>query len=209
MSIELVSLEQLQEIAREYGYWAVFIGIALENTGIPIPGETITIVGGFLAGSGELNYWLVLVTAIAGAILGDNFGYWLGKIGGWNFLLRVGNLFRIEEKKLEQARHQFTRNASKAVFFGRFITLLRIFAGPMAGIAEMPYYQFLLCNFGGAAAWASIMVTLSFFVGRIIPLAQLVTWIAQFGFLALLLVILWIIIPIWWESRLEKLKSEN
>ncbi len=205
MSLELISLEQIQEIAREYGYGAVFVGIALENTGIPIPGETITIVGGFLAGSGELNYWWVLFAAIAGAVLGDNFGYWIGKIGGWKFLLKVGKLFRIDEQQLEKARNKFTNNAPKAVFFGRFITLLRIFAGPMAGIAEMPYPQFILCNFGGAAVWALIMVTLSFSVGKIIPLAQLVSSIAQFGLLALLLVIAWIVIPIWRESRQQKM----
>ncbi|MEO8893023.1 MAG: DedA family protein, partial [Coleofasciculaceae cyanobacterium] len=70
MSFEFLSLETIQEIARQYGYWAVFLGIALESIGIPLPGETITIVGGFLAGSGELSYWLVLGSAIAGTVLG-------------------------------------------------------------------------------------------------------------------------------------------
>ncbi|MBR8828584.1 MAG: DedA family protein [Gomphosphaeria aponina SAG 52.96 = DSM 107014] len=205
MSIEFLSLENIQEIANLYGYWAVFIGIALENTGIPLPGETITIVGGFLAGSGELNYWLVLASAIAGAVLGDNFGYWIGKFGGWQFLQRLGKFFRIEEEKLLEARKQFSKNAPRAVFFGRFITLLRIFAGPMAGIAQMPYQQFLLCNFCGAAVWASIMVTLSFFVGRIVPLPQLVNWVAQFGIFALFLVVAWIVIPLWLESRKPKI----
>jgi membrane protein DedA with SNARE-associated domain len=209
MSIELLSLEQIQEIAGEYGYWAIFTGIALENTGIPIPGETITIVGGFLAGSGELDYWWVLITAIAGAVLGDNFGYWLGKFGGWKLLLKIGNVFRIQEKQLKRAREEFSRNGAKAVFFGRFLTLLRIFAGPMAGIAEMPYAKFLLCNVAGATAWASIMVTISFFVGRLIPLKDLVSWITKFGVFALLLVIAWIIIPLWRENRLQKLESKN
>ena len=151
MSIELFTLDNLQEIARIYGYWAVFVGIALENMGIPLPGETITIIGGFLAGSGELNYWWVLSSATAGAVLGDNFGYWVGRTGGWQLLVRVGNIFRISEHQLEEAKDRYSRNAVRAVFFGRFITLLRIFAGPLAGITRMPYKQFLLCNFGGAA----------------------------------------------------------
>lgn len=201
MSFEFLSLESIQEIAHQYGYWAVFLGIALENTGIPLPGETITIVGGFLAGSGELRYWWVLASAIAGAVLGDNFGYWIGRIGGWQLLLRVGKLFRITEQQLEEVKQQFSKNAPRAVFFGRFVALLRIFAGPMAGIAQMPYPQFLLCNFGGAALWASIMVTLSFFLGRIVPLQTLVSRIAQFGILALVLVITWFVVSIWRESR--------
>lgn len=209
MSFELLSLENVQEIASQYGYWAVFIGIALENTGIPLPGETITVVGGFLAGSGELNYWILLVSAIGGAVLGDNFGYWIGKIGGWQFLLRLGRFFRIQEVQLKEARNQFSKNAPRAVFFGRFVALLRIFAGPMAGIAQMPYPQFLLCNFSGAALWASIMVTVSFFLGRLVPLHELVRWIAKFGFIALLLVIAWIVIPFWLESRKPRLETKD
>ncbi len=206
---ELLSLENIQEIANQYGYWAVFCGIALENTGIPLPGETITIVGGFLAGSGELNYWLVLVSAIAGAVLGDNFGYWIGKIGGWPFLLRIGRLFRLQEKHIEKARKKFSDNAPRAVFLGRFVALLRIFAGPMAGIAQMPYGQFLLCNFAGAALWAGTMVSLSFFLGRIIPLAKLVHSIAQFGVLALVLVIGGLFVSWWWESRSLQLSAKE
>lgn len=209
MSFELLSLETIQEIARQYGYWAVFIGISLENTGVPLPGETITIVGGFLAGSGELNYWLVLGSAIAGAVLGDNFGYWLGRFGGWPLLQRVGKFFRFSETQLLEIRKQFSENAPRAVFFGRFVALLRIFAGPLAGIAEMPYPQFILCNFGGAALWASAMVTLSYFLGRLIPLKQVVSLVAQFGIIALVLVIASIGVPLWWEARKKKLQAEE
>ncbi|MFM6188743.1 MAG: DedA family protein [Planktothrix sp.] len=204
MSFEFVSLETIREIAHQYGYWAVFIGIALENAGIPLPGETITLVGGFLAGSGELKYWFVLGSAIAGAILGDNFGYWLGKWGGWPLLLRLGQLFRIREEQLHQVKEQFRQNAARAVFLGRFVALLRIFAGPLAGIAQMPYWQFFLCNAAGAAVWASVMVSLSYFVGNIISLEKLVAWVAQFAVLALILVVAWLVIPIWLETRKAK-----
>ncbi|MBD1805170.1 DedA family protein [Microcoleus sp. FACHB-SPT15] len=207
MSFEFLSLETIQEIARQYGYWAVFLGIALESAGIPLPGETITLVGGFLAGSGELNYWLVLGTAIAGAVIGDNFGYWIGKVGGWPFLVRVGRFFRITEEQLTEAKNQFSENAARAVFFGRFVALLRIFAGPMAGIAKMPYPQFILCNLAGGTLWASVMVTLSFFLGRVVPLEQLVSWVARFAIVALVLVIAWIAVPMWLESR--KLKQSS
>lgn len=194
--MEFFSLEQIQELARHYGYWAVFAGIAIENTGIPIPGETITIVGGFLAGSGELKYWLVLVTAIAGAVIGDNCGYWLGRIGGWKVLLKLSRFFRLPDEEVLKAKTKFLENAPQAVFFGRFITLLRIFAGPIAGIVEMPYFKFLFYNFMGATVWGVIIVTLSYFVGKMIPLEQLISVVTQFGIVALLVVIGWIAIPI-------------
>ncbi|AMW26642.1 MAG: DedA family protein [Limnospira sp. PMC 1291.21] len=204
MSFEVVSLETIKAIAHEYGYWAVFGGIALENAGVPLPGETITLVGGFLAGSGELNYWWVLGCAIAGAILGDNCGYWVGRWGGWPFLCLLGKLFRIKEEQLIEVKDQFSQNAAKAVFLGRFVALLRIFAGPLAGIAGMKYWKFFLCNGAGAILWASVMVSLAYFVGQVVPLPQLVSWVGEFAIIALLLVVAWFVIPMWWESRQAK-----
>jgi membrane protein DedA with SNARE-associated domain len=201
MSLELVSIETIQEIAHEYGYWTVFFGIMLENAGVPIPGETITLVGGFLAGSGELNYWFVLLSAIGGAVLGDNFGYWIGYYGGWTVLTRLGRLFRIQEEQLINVRDRFADNAAKAVFLGRFVALLRIFAGPLAGTAKMPYLYFLVCNTAGATVWAAAMVSLAYFVGRLVPLEQLIAWVAQFAIVALLLVLGWVGVLYWLEHR--------
>jgi membrane-associated protein len=204
MSLEFISLENIQEIAHQYGYWAVFLGILLENLGLPLPGETVTIVGGFLAGSHELNYWLVLGDAILGAFLGGTCGYTIGRLGGWPLLVRVGRLFRFSEERLLSIKEKFNQNAAKAVFFGRFFALLRVFAAPLAGIAGMPYGKFMLFNFAGATAWATVMVTLSFFAGRIIPLEQLVAWVGQFAIAALLILIALIAVPIWLESRQVK-----
>ncbi len=201
MSLELIPLETIQEIAHQYGYWAVFGGILLENTGIPIPGETITLAGGFLAGSGELDYWWVLGSALAGAIIGDNFGYWIGYLGGWSLLTRVGRLFRLKEEQLIDVRDRFAENAAKAVILGRFIALLRIFAGPLAGTARMPYLQFLFCNFLGASIWASVTVSVAYFAGRLVPLDQLVHWVAQSAFVVLGLLAAWIGFSYWWEHR--------
>jgi membrane-associated protein len=204
MSVDFISLETIQEFAHNYGYWAVFGGILLENLGIPLPGETVTVVGGFLAGSEELNYWLVLSSAITGAVIGGTCGYWIGRYAGWPFLLRLGRLFRISQERLLEVKDQFSQNAAKAVFFGRFIALLRIFAGPLAGIAEMSYGKFFLYNLAGATVWAFVMVTLAFFVGRIIPLEQLVAGVAKFGIAALLVAIAWVVVPFWLESRQVK-----
>ena len=189
MGWELFSLETLQELARQYGYMAVFFGIALENAGIPIPGETITLTGGFLAGSGDLKFGGVLLAAIAGAVLGDSCGYWVGRWGGWPLLTKAATWFNIPQAHLETARERFSQNAAGAVFFGRFVTLLRIFAGPMAGIAQMPYAKFLLYNIGGASIWATIMVSLAYFLGRVVSIEQIVTWVSQFGVFSLILIV--------------------
>lgn len=209
MSLELVSLETIQAIVGEYGYWTVFFGIMLENAGVPLPGETITLVGGFLAGSGELDYWYVLGSAIVGAVIGDNFGYWIGYVGGWSILTRLGRLFRMQETQLIEVRERFAANAAKAVFLGRFIALLRIFAGPLAGTAKMPYFKFLICNLAGAAVWASATVSLAYFVGRLVPLEQLIAWTAQFTLVALVLVLGWIGLSYWLDHRAKRLESNE
>ncbi|UIE37920.1 DedA family protein [Leptodesmis sichuanensis] len=204
MSLDFISTETIEEFAQHYGYWAVFLGILLENIGIPIPGETVTLAGGFLAGNDQLSYWLVLGNAVLGATLGGNVGYWVGRYGGWPLLLGIGRLVRIEETRLVALRDQFSENATKAVFLGRFVALLRIFASPLAGIAQMPYLKFLLYNTLGALAWAVVMVSLSYFAGQFIPLDKLVAWASQFALLTLLIVLAWLIIPFWLESRKAK-----
>ncbi len=204
MSFEFLSPEVIEEIAQQYGYWAIFFGILLENLGLPIPGETVTIVGGFLAGSDRLNYWLVLADAAAGAALGGTCGYWIGRLGGWALLVNLGKVFRVEEAQIQALKTQFSENAGKAVFIGRFIALLRMFASPLAGIAEMPFLKFMLYNVAGAMAWASVMVSLAFFAGQIVPLEKLVSLASQFGVGALLIAVAWIVIPFWLESRKAK-----
>jgi membrane-associated protein len=204
MSLDFISPEIVQDLAQRYGYWAIFFGILLENLGLPIPGETVTLAGGFLAGSDQLNYWFVVGDAALGATIGGNFGYWLGRWGGWSLLLNLGKLFRIQEPQLEELKRQFGENAGKAIFLGRFIALLRIFASPLAGIAEIPYWKFSLYNIAGAVTWASVMVTLAFFAGQILPLEKLMSLASQFGVVALLLVVAWIVVPFWLESRKAK-----
>ena len=95
----------------------------------------------------------------------------------------------------------------KAVFFGRFIALLRIFASPMAGVVEMPIGKFLAVNLAGATAWASVMTTIAFFVGKVVSLEQLLAWVSKFAIGALFIAIAWIVVPIWLESRAAKAEA--
>ncbi len=201
MSFEFFSPEIIEQIAQKYGYWAVFFGIFLENLGLPIPGETVTIVGGFLAGSHQLEVKWVLLDAACGAAAGGTVGYAIGAKGGWALLTNLGKLLRFQESQLEDLRRKFSENAGKAVFFGRFIALFRVFASPLAGISGMPFWTFMGYNVAGALTWASVMVGLSYFAGQVVPLEKLIDFATQFAFVALLLVAVAIGLPLWLESR--------
>ena len=188
-------LAELQGLLGRWGYLVIFVGMLLENAGLPLPGETITLLGGYAAGSGQLHVLGVMAAAAGGAVIGDNIGYWIGRRLGWRLLLRVGALLRQQPEQLELLRERFLRRAGLSVFLGRFVAVLRVLAGPLAGAVTMPYPRFLLCNVAGAVLWSSSMVTLAWLWGRWIPMERMLEGVVQFGLVALGLVLLLVLLP--------------
>jgi membrane protein DedA with SNARE-associated domain len=193
--MEGIDLASLQQLLQTWGYGVIFVAMLLENAGLPLPGETVTLLGGYAAGSGQLQVVAVMAAAAAGAIVGDNLGYWVGRRCGWGLILRVGRLLGQSPEQLERLRLTFQRHAGKSVLLGRFVAVLRVVAGPMAGAVHMPYGRFLLCNTTGALLWSGSMVTLAWLGGRWLPLHTLVQGVVQFGLGALLLVVLLLGLP--------------
>ena len=190
-----ISTETLQGLLQGWGYWVVFGAMLLENAGVPLPGETVTLLGGYAAGSGQLQLLGVMGAAAAGAILGDNLGYWVGRRAGWGLLLRGGRLLGRSPEQMENLRERFLRHAGKSVLLGRFVAVLRVLAGPMAGAVRMPYPRFLLFNMLGAVLWAGTMVTLAWLGGRWIPFERMVSGVVEFGIGALVLVVIVLLVP--------------
>ena len=201
---ELFSTASLQQLIQSWGYGVVFGAMLLESAGLPLPGETVTLLGGYAAGSGHLHVEGVIAAASGGAIVGDSLGYWVGRRAGWPLLLRVGRLLRQSPEQLEMVRTRFLRHAGKSVLFGRFVAVLRVLAGPMAGAVGMPYRRFLLCNCTGAVLWATTMVGLAWLGGRWIPFQRMVQGVMEFGLGAMALVAVIVLVP-WllskWEGR--------
>ena len=187
--------EALQQLLQTWGYGVIFVAMLLENAGLPLPGETVTLLGGYAAGSGQLHGLGVMAAAATGAILGDNIGYWVGRRAGWGLILRVGGLLRQSPEQLDRLREQFLRHSGKSVLLGRFVAVLRVVAGPMAGAVGMPYPRFLLCNAAGAVLWAGTMVSLAWLGGRWIPFDQMMRGVIQFGLGALALVTVTLVLP--------------
>ncbi len=165
------------------GYPGIAMIVGLESAGLPLPGETTLIAASYLAATGHLSLTLVIGSAAFGAVVGDSLGYAVGRRGGRRFLKRYGRYVGITAEKLIQADDYFARHGAKTVFFGRFVALLRILAGPLAGASRMPYRRFLAANVAGAVTWATTMGTLAFFFGK--PVAAFLSWLGVWALVAL------------------------
>ncbi len=149
-----------------YGYWTVFFGVMFENAGLPVPGETILVFAGFLAYHGELQLARAIGTAILGATVGDSLGYCLGRFGGVSLVEKYRKHFPFFFCRFDRAQALFLKHGQWAVFIGRFITGLRMFAGPLAGTFRMRYPRFLFFNFSGAVGWATTFGCVGFILGN-------------------------------------------
>lgn len=158
--------QNLSQLLAAYGYLAVFVLVAVESAGIPVPGETMLLTAAVYAGTThKLQIWLVIAAAIAGAILGDNAGFWIGREGGMRLLRRYGPYVRLDERKLKVGRYLFKRYGTWVVFFGRFIALLRALAAFLAGANGMPWDRFLIANAAGGVLWATAYGLAAYFLG--------------------------------------------
>ena len=139
-----------------YGYLVVFLLVMLESIGLPVPGETALIGAALYAGStGKLEIWAVIAVAIAGAIIGDNIGFSIGRYGGAKLLLRHGHKIGLHEGRLKIGIWLFRRHGGKVVFWGRFVSILRTYAAFLAGTNQMAWGRFLVFNAAGAVVWAT------------------------------------------------------
>jgi membrane protein DedA with SNARE-associated domain len=157
----------VHELIASYGYIAIFGIILLESSGIPLPGETILVAAAIYAGSHHmLDIRLIITTAAAAAIVGDNIGYWLGLTLGRKALLRWGHLIGLDRRKLDLGEYLFLRHGGKIVFLGRFVALLRVFAAVLAGANCFPPWKFLLFNVLGGITWAVVFGTGGYLLGH-------------------------------------------
>jgi membrane protein DedA with SNARE-associated domain len=166
------SPDVLTHLLDTWGYLAVFLFVAIESMGIPFPGETMLVTAGVYASTGHLKIQLVIAAAALGAIVGDNLGYLVGRRGGRPFLLRFGKYLHLDEARLARGQEFFERYGDRAVFFGRFVAVLRAWAAFLAGVNEMPYPKFFFFNAAGGIIWATLYGTLAYLLGKNLPLLE-------------------------------------
>lgn len=158
-----LNVDHLVEVA---GYPLLFVLVMAESGGAPIPGETALITAGVLASRGKLQIEWVIVTAAAAAIVGDNIGYLIGRKGGRWLLERPGRFHRQRLEVLKTGEPFFERHGAKAVFFGRFLLGLRVWASWLAGTTRMHWRTFVAWNALGGITWATGIGLLAYFLGN-------------------------------------------
>ena len=165
-------LGELLDLIGRYGYLAVFLGVMLESSGVPVPGETVLLLSGALAHRGVLDFGDAVVFGILGAVVGDQLGYWAGRRGGRAFVLRWGRFVLVTPERLGRAEAFFDRHGGRAVFLARFVSGLRVFGALVAGTSRMPWGRFALYNALGGAVWATAAVSIGYFLWASISLVE-------------------------------------
>ncbi len=186
----ILPIQTLQHFLDQWGYPVVLVFVMIESTGIPFPGETMLLLGAFFAASGHLSIYGVIASAAAGAIIGDNFGYWIGRKGGRPLIRRYGKYVFVKEKQLSQAERYFEHHGDKTVFFGRFISILRTWAAFLAGVNRMRWSIFLFYNAAGGIIWAIIYGIIGYFIGRAVGVNTIERYSSDVGYAAIAIVVI-------------------
>lgn len=162
----LASLIDVTHLIEVFGYPLLFVVVMAESSGVPVPGETGLIAASVAASQGKLQIELVIAIAAVAAIAGDNIGYQIGRKGGRWILERPGRFASQRRQVLLTGEPFFERHGPKAVFFGRFLLGLRVWASWLAGATHMRWRSFFLWNALGGICWATAIGLLAYFLGN-------------------------------------------
>ncbi|HWI45359.1 MAG TPA: DedA family protein [Rubrobacter sp.] len=190
-------MDRILSLIEHYGYLVILLGVMLESTGVPLPGETILLASGVLVQRRHRDLGDAIVFGILGSVLGDQIGYWAGREGGRPFVLRWGRYVFITPERLARAEAFFERHGGKAVFLARFISGLRVFGALVAGISRMRWGTFILYNALGGVVWATAVVLVGYFLGSSIGLVE--RWLG--GATLLLLAVLAVVVVFYLAYR--------
>lgn len=147
----------------------VLLLVGIESLGVPLPGETAVIIAVLASRnpSSDLEPWMVAVAAATGAVIGDSIGYRLGYVLGNRLLDWLCRRFprHVNAIRIDYFRHLMSRWGWPVVFFGRWVAILRILCGPLAGISRMHYRRFLAANVAGGVSWATSVTVIIWTLG--------------------------------------------
>ena len=162
-------MEWINSVIVNYGYFAVALMVGLESTGLPLPGETTLVLASIYASrSNSLSIVLIVAAASAGAIIGDNIGYFVGNRFGYPLLKRYGVRIGVPDARIKLGQYLFDRYGFWVVFLGRFVALLRILAAFLAGVNRMHWTHFFIANAAGGILWSGLFGFGGYYLGALV-----------------------------------------
>jgi membrane protein DedA with SNARE-associated domain len=184
------------------GYGGIILLMAIQSANIPIPSEIIMPFAGFLAASGQMNLWWITTAGVLGSVMGSLFSYWLGLFGGRPLVEKYGKYLLISKHDLDRSDDWFQKYGEAAVFFGRFLPIIRTFISFPAGVARMNLTKFTIYSFLGSIPWTLGLAYIGQKMGQ--NWENIRVYFHNFDYLILGLIIFGII---WWVWR--HLKNRN
>ena len=166
MHIISALVQWLVDTIGRMGYTGIISLMFLESSFFPFPSEVVMPPAGYLAWKGEMSLPLVLLSGIAGSLLGALFNYWIAVKLGRTFLLKYGKYFFVSPESINKADDFFSKHGHVSTLVGRLLPVIRQYISLPAGIARMPLKTFTLFTTIGAGAWVCVLTFAGYMLGE-------------------------------------------
>lgn len=174
--------------------------MVMESATLPVPSEVVLPLAGFLVFQGSIDFWLAVVVASIGSLIGTIIDYLIGMYLGRAAVLRYGRYVRLNEKHLAISENWFKKYGNTTVLLARFVPLLRTLVAFPAGISEMKVWKFLLFSFIGIFVWDSVLIYLGYLGGQ--NSSQIISALTRaFTLIEILVVVLAAVVFFAWFRR--------
>ncbi|MBQ1225150.1 MAG: DedA family protein [Alistipes sp.] len=199
------SFEFIQWCLENLNYWTIALLMAIESSFIPFPSEAVVPPAAYKAAAGELNIWLVLLSATGGAVIGAYINYflalWLGKPIVYKFAnSRLGHMCLLDEQKVIKAEQFFVRYGVAATLVGRLVPAVRQLISIPAGLARMNLAKFTLYTAIGAGLWNAVLAAMGYYLQSVVPYDEMMVLVEKYsheigyGIMAVVAIVLAILI---------------
>ena len=199
------SFEFIQWCLEHLNYWTIALLMAIESSFIPFPSEAVVPPAAYKAAAGELNIWLVLLSATGGAVIGAYINYflalWLGKPIVYKFAnSRLGHMCLLDEQKVVKAEQFFVRYGVAATLVGRLVPAVRQLISIPAGLARMNLAKFTLYTAIGAGLWNAVLAAMGYYLQSVVPYDEMMVLVEKYsheigyGIMAVVAIVLAILI---------------
>lgn len=197
------------EIMNQFGYLGIGVLIAIENIFPPIPSEVILTFGGFMTTYSDMNVWIVILSSTVGAVIGALILYSIGRLVTPEHLKnlvsgKVGKALHLQTSDISKAGKWFLQKGNLAVFFCRFVPIVRSLISIPAGTAKMNLGVFLVLTTLGTTIWNTVLVWLGVFAGK--SWEKIVQYMNTYSIIALVVMglIVFILAIIFYKKHLKR-----